>query len=72
MMQHEKFQSYTLKINTIIWHRKKNSDNFWTGVYKSTLTLVTSAVAKKICLVFPSFLNTKMAQVVVEIVLYAR
>ena len=35
IMQHEKFQIYTLKINTIIWHCKKNSDYFWTRVYKS-------------------------------------
>ena len=28
-----KFQTYTLKINTIIWHCKKNSDYFWTRVY---------------------------------------
>ena len=36
-MQHEKFQIYTLKINTIIWHRKKNSDYFWTRVYSYNL-----------------------------------
>ena len=31
--QHKKFQISTLKINTIIWHCKKNSDYFWTRVY---------------------------------------
>ena len=28
-----KFEIYTLKINTIIWHCKKQSDYFWTRVY---------------------------------------
>ena len=30
-MQHEKFQSFTLKINTIIWHRKKIPITFEQG-----------------------------------------
>ena len=30
-MQHEKFQIYTLEINTIVWHYKINSDYFWLG-----------------------------------------
>ena len=33
IMQHKKFQIYTLKINTIIWNCNKNSDYFWTRVY---------------------------------------
>ena len=36
IMQHENFQIYKLKINTIIWHCKKKSDYFWTRVYESS------------------------------------
>ena len=44
-MQHKKFQIYTLKINTIIWHCKNNSDYFWTRVYND---VIMSAIASQI------------------------
>ena len=32
-MRHEKFQIYTVKKNTIIWHYKIHSDHFLTRMY---------------------------------------
>ena len=44
-MPHENFQIYTLKINTIIWHCKKNSAYFWTRVYTSTCRVPSGLAA---------------------------
>ena len=46
-MQHEKFQIYTLKINTIIWHCKINSGYFSTRVYAQALNRVTSRITRR-------------------------